>query len=131
MVGENIARVYVLKKCNNLLSNTAPSGPPQNLMLTVDETSLTASWEPPLPEERNGVISSYTLNCSGGSEILELRLNPISTITLYDLGPNTQYMCEVAAWTSAGMGPFTDLISITTEGIIYSHNKNMVFKLLI
>jgi hypothetical protein len=103
----------------------APSGPPQNLMLTVDETSLTASWEPPLPEERNGVISSYTLNCSGGSEILELRLNPISTITLYDLGPNTQYMCEVAAWTSAGMGPFTDLISITTEE---SESDRIVFR---
>ena len=96
-------------------------------MLTVDETSLTASWEPPLPDERNGVISSYTLNCTGGSEILELRLNPISTITLYDLRPNTQYMCEVAASTSAGIGPFTNQISITTEGI-YSHNKKyMVF----
>ena len=79
-------------------------------------TTLTASWEPPLPAQSSGVISSYTLLCFSG-ETLDLRLNPISTIQLYDLSPNTQYMCRIAAWTAVGQGPFSSAITVTTEGM--------------
>lgn len=97
--------------------NTAPSGPPQNFVATVEGNSITLSWEPPLPEFRNGIINSYTLSCDAedGTNI-DLILNAVSQISLYDLSPNTEYTCRVAASTAPGMGPYTADISVTTEG---------------
>ena len=81
-------------------------------------TTLSASWEPPLPEDRNGVIISYTLSCVTGDtdEDLSLDLNPVFAIILYDLSPQTQYNCQISAATSVGSGPATDSISATTSG---------------
>ena len=83
--------------------------------MVVSGTTLTVSWEPPPPEQRNGVIISYTLRCSDTVESFELVLNPISSIELYGLNPNIDYMCEIAASTAAGIGPFV-ITSNTTEG---------------
>ena len=38
-------------------------------------------------------------------------------MSVYDLTPNTLYTCKVAASTAVGLGPYTDDISATTEGI--------------
>ena len=98
--------------------NTAPNGPPQNFIATVESNSITLSWEPPPPENRNGIINSYTLSCDveAGTNI-ELILNPVSQMSLYDLSPNTEYTCRVAASTAVGIGPYTVDISVTTEGM--------------
>lgn len=40
----------------------APSGPPQGVAVALGgdrNSSVTVSWEPPLPSQRNGVITEY------------------------------------------------------------------------
>ena len=103
--------------------NTAPNGPPQNFIATVEGNSITLSWEPPPPENRNGIINSYTLSCAveDGTNI-ELVLNPVLQMSLYDLSPNAEHSCRVAASTAAGIGPYTDYVTTYTEGIFYLYN---------
>lgn len=40
----------------------APSGPPQGVAVALggdSNSSITVSWEPPLPSQQNGVITEY------------------------------------------------------------------------
>lgn len=40
----------------------APSGPPQGVVVALGgdgNSSITVSWEPPLPSQQNGVITEY------------------------------------------------------------------------
>lgn len=104
---------------------TAPSGPPQNFTLSVENTTLILSWQPPAPEDRNGVIISYTLSCTSdeGSSIT-LTLTAILGISLYELSPDTTFTCQIAASTSVGIGPYSETLMGTTGGIV-------MFRLLI
>lgn len=108
----------------------APSGPPQNFNIVVNVTTLFVSWEPPLPEDRNGVIISYTLSClaDGDDEVedLSLDLNPVLEIDLYNLAPQTDYYCGITASTSVGNGPASDSIPVTTSGI-YAYLLHLLF----
>lgn len=94
--------------------STVPSGPPQNFAMTVDGVSLVVSWDPPLAEDRNGIIISFTLSCNLFEQLV---LNPISEISLHELDPDTEYSCRIAASTAVGLGPYTVVLSTTTEGI--------------
>ena len=96
--------------------SSAPSGPPENFDIVVDGNSLVLSWQPPPSELRNGIIVSYTLSCN---LLDDLNLNPILQFNLYDLNPNTEYFCQIAASTAVGIGPFTAFLTATTEGISY------------
>ena len=106
-------------------SALAPSGAPQNFFIGANGSSLMVSWDPPLPEDSNGVITSYLLACdSEDADNFELLLNPIFLIILYDLAPFTEYACSIAASTSAGIGPYSEPVSatITLLGLyIYPH----------
>lgn len=45
----------------------APSGPPQGVTVTLGgegNSSVTVSWEPPLPSQQNGVIKEYQVQGS-------------------------------------------------------------------
>lgn len=45
-----------------LHSGPAPSGPPQGVAVALGgdgNSSITVSWEPPLPSQQNGVITEY------------------------------------------------------------------------
>lgn len=57
----------------------APSGPPQGVAVALGgdrNSSITVSWEPPLPSQQNGVITEYQVQgwtgglgeCAGGWE---------------------------------------------------------------
>ena len=83
----------------------------------VNGTSITLTWSSPLEEERNGIIISYTVSCSGGSgDNFLVTLNPIFVIQFYSLCPNTEYSCSVAASTAVGIGPFTFGLTAFIEG---------------
>ena len=103
---------------------TAPSGPPQNFTLSVENTTLIFSWQPPAPENRNGAIISYTLSCtSDGESSITLMLIAILEISLY-ASPDTTFTCQIAASTSVGIGPYSEELMGTTGGIV-------MFRLLI
>lgn len=52
----------------------APSGPPQGVAVALGgdgNSSITVTWEPPLPSQQNGVITEYQVeglrrDCMGG-----------------------------------------------------------------
>uniref|UniRef100_A0A674D234 protein-tyrosine-phosphatase n=1 Tax=Salmo trutta TaxID=8032 RepID=A0A674D234_SALTR len=64
--------------------------------------SLQFSWLPPVPSERNGVITEYTI------AYREITLPAIvSSYTILGLNHNTGYEVQMCAHTSVGPGPFS------------------------
>lgn len=94
----------------------APSGPPRDLNLTAnDSRSLVLTWEVPLPQDVNGIVVDYTINISStaGNRSVIVGSN-ITSFTLTSLSPYVAYTCIIAAHTSAGRGPFSGGVTLTT-----------------
>ena len=79
---------------------------------------------PPIEAKRNGIIVSYTLLCSVGSnEVLEYTVKAsVEEMYLGVYEREADYSCDVLASNSAGDGPAAS-ISFTTGGklIVLSH----------
>ena len=84
----------------------------------VNSTALTLRWQPPPPEDRNGVITQYVVNITGlsvpGQEPSVLQTTETS-IVVGQLHPSYTYAFKVAAVTSVGQGPYTTLSSQLPE----------------
>ena len=73
-------------------------------------------WNPPLPTEQNGIIIGYKVNVTpivGGEKFSY----ETTEYFLYVLGlePHTTYECIIAARTSVGMGPFSEIVTVQTS----------------
>ena len=73
-------------------------------------------------EYQNGIITSYTINVT----IIETGQQAVwqsntTSLTVNSLHPHRTYECIIAAVTSAGTGPFSTHITITTP----EDGKNM------
>ena len=84
-------------------------GEPQNLMIISPvSTSLMVSWEHPLPQDRNGIITDYLIyvQIRDGSKNIFMRNTNSNetTFTVENLEEFTEYNISVAAVTSAGEG---------------------------
>ena len=84
-------------------------GEPQNLMIiSPDSTSLMLSWDHPLPQDRNGIITDYLIyvQISDGSEEIFMRNanSNETTFTVEGLEEFIEYNISVAAVTGAGEG---------------------------
>lgn len=87
--------------------------------MAANGTTLTLVWQPPLSEERNGIIISYTVSCSSeNGDQYTVILNPILILQIQGLSPVTEYTCSIAASTSVGLGPYTDTLTVVTQGTI-------------
>ena len=96
----------------------APTGPPRNFVVTVENTSLRFEWDPPADDKIGGTLISYTLTCSDtDDENFEVELKVIGNITLDEFLPSTAYTCTIFASTNGGDGP-TASVTATTDGII-------------
>ena len=84
-------------------------------MISPSSTSLLVTWGHPLPPNRNGVITSYTVNRQTGSKVnaIELASNDTSQL-LAGLVPFTEYTISVAGNTSAGQGEFSVPFTVRT-----------------
>ena len=74
--------------------------------MSLSPTSFLLEWDPPLEEDRNGVLTGYrlVLEWEVGQEY---RVN--TTHTSYNftqLQQDTTYYCAVAAYTAIGTGPY-------------------------
>ena len=73
------------------------------------------TWDPPLPEDQNGVIIGYiinitTLTFTTASELISVDSQSHKlTVRAY-----STYNISVAAKTSEGTGPFTEAITVNT-----------------
>ncbi|XP_045441431.1 roundabout homolog 3 [Pipistrellus kuhlii] len=88
----------------------APSGPPQAVAVSLGgegNSSITVSWEPPLPSQQNGVIQEYQIWCLGNESRFHLNRSAAGwarSAVLQGLLPGLPYRTQVAAATSAGVG---------------------------
>ena len=92
-------------------NSTAPSSPPQNVMVTsADPASLIVSWQPPPPINHNGPITGYVIQYTmvGSSDTMSVNVTSGSTPTVLELRVLTNYSVTVAATNAIGTGPFSD-----------------------
>ena len=85
-------------------------------MTSPSSTSLLVTWDHPLPSNRNGVITGYTVLRQAGNEMnmTELFSNDTSQL-LAGLVPFTEYNISVAGNTSAGQGEFSVPFTVRTH----------------
>ena len=94
---------------SSLSGGTDVSGPPLNLMANVvDSKTVTLSWDPPLEENRNGIIRSYTVHVTDKLMNENTTYSSDTTnITLTSLRPYSVYLFAVAADTTSFPGPYS------------------------
>ena len=109
-------RPYVLY----IFSITAPSQAPRNFSSTaVTSTIITASWQLPPADSRNGMIKGFKLFYKRKGSAESPTISPISNGTEFNrdvsgLVSNTKYEFEVLAFTSVGDGPKTFPVVVRT-----------------
>ena len=95
-----------------------PSGSPENFMgVAQSSDTIVLTWDPPLQQNRNGIITDYIINVTAldTGEISQY-ITPDRSLTLNSLTPFSTYAFIIAARTSVGAGPFsTDIIIRTLE----------------
>ena len=104
-----------------LLHTTAPSGPPQSVMMSsVTSSSITVQWGCVTCIDRNSEITGYTVRYGrpGSTTVMESVLGTSDSdrvFTASGLIPHTSYTFEVAAVSSEGTGPFSSRITVMTS----------------
>ncbi|XP_061704982.1 cell adhesion molecule Dscam2-like [Cydia pomonella] len=107
----------------------APSSPPNNVQVeqTDNPGELRASWMPPLKETHNGLIVGYHVKAvpqgisvsdiNDSRTVKVLHQSGKQETLLSGLLKNTRYAVSIAAFTSAGSGPFSiPVFQDTREG---------------
>ena len=109
---------WVLFQFSLILKSAVPGLVTSLSATLVNSTALILRWQPPPPEDRNGVITQYVVNITGlsvaGQEPFVLHTTETS-IVVGLLYPSYTYACEVAAVTSVGQGPYRNLTSQLPE----------------
>ncbi|XP_031751396.1 receptor-type tyrosine-protein phosphatase delta isoform X25 [Xenopus tropicalis] len=96
-----------------------PSGFPQNIHCdSTSSTSVLITWQHPNLEERNGLLTKYTLmyrDINLPHYPIEVPIVPAdTTVTLTGLKPDTTYDVKLRAHTSKGPGPFSPSVQFRT-----------------
>ncbi|XP_038066666.1 angiopoietin-1 receptor-like [Patiria miniata] len=86
-----------------------PSAPPQQVVVTSQKRSLTFSWSQPACGSRGGIITGYTYKLSGPGSQLISNVSTAEQVEIDGLIPFTNYSFQVAANTSTGAGPYSDV----------------------
>ena len=95
------------------MSNPEPSEPPANVSVTsLNATTALASWSPPLPEHRNGIVQGYTVRVVGvhTREDFTTSVNATESV-IGSLHPFYSYKMTVAAITISH-GPFSNPVTV-------------------
>ena len=95
--------------------STVPSDVPLNLVaLAVNATYVYLSWDPPLPEHRNGLIEVYHIAITETDTDEELQyISVYNNTVIGPLHPYYTYKFSVAAVT-VDVGPFTSQVTLQT-----------------
>ena len=101
--------------------HAVPSGTPTNVrVVAVSSTSIRLTWDPPQPEDQNGVIQAYNIIITElvTERMMYFREGGMDSLLIVNfLHPYYTYQCSISAET-IGPGPAAN-ISVTThqEGI--------------
>ena len=91
-------------------------------MTAKSSTSITASWQLPPAEDRNGVITGFKLfykkkDSSGSLTVVLVNDGSIQKKVVSELDVYTEYQFQVLAYTSVGDGPKSSIkYERTNEG---------------
>lgn len=106
---------------NNYCLILAPSASPSISGLEATSRSITASWEELPSQERNGIITGYTVfitdleDFDDGDALMEsFFVDQSLNITIDDLVPYTTYGLFLTAHTEIGPGPRGNLSTVQT-----------------
>ncbi|XP_068727789.1 uncharacterized protein [Montipora capricornis] len=91
----------------------APSKPPSGFIVNVStSSSVTASWQLPPADSRNGIIRGFKLFINRKEtgdkpdvQLIDVSKTSVYTKTITGLQESTEYELQVLAYTSAGDGP--------------------------
>ena len=92
----------------------APSGPPQDISAEATSSqTVYLMWNPPLPEEQNGVITGYFIDVTllERGEMFQV-FSETSELTVESLRPYSTYSFVIAAQTIVGIGPFSTVLVV-------------------
>ena len=102
--------------CNSINCMYTVPGPPQNFATTlVSATSVTLMWDPPLPDEQNGIITKYTVRVTPAESAIYEEITTTTRHLVDSLEANQLYSFVVAAHTVAGKGTFSNTITVQTR----------------
>ena len=105
--------------------HTAPSAAPSVTTYDLSSTAITVQWGPVDCIHRNGNITGYSIQY--GNETVSISGNSSGGMYIISgLEPSTTYSIQVAASTSAGLGPYTTPIDQLTSGDLNYCNCNCV-----
>ena len=99
-----------------LILFSVPSGPPLNLTALVTQRTVSLVWSPPHVDGRNGIITSYTVNCTVNFVTNFTSTTSETRLTVTGREPFTNYTCSVSAATVVGSGPAVVKNVITAKG---------------
>ena len=96
-------------------------------------SSVTLLWDPPIPDDQNGVIVSYVIKFVNlnNNDIFELNTSSESLLVSM-LAPFTDYVWSVSAATAIGFGPFSEYLQTRTheDGMIFIYIHRYKFHFL-
>lgn len=110
--------IVISSTCFHVLCCPVPSGPPINFNgSSLNSSSIFLSWSPPLPEERNGDITGYTLNITNldNETVHQLTTGPVTSFTVTSLNVFTLYEVRVSAQTAVGTGQSPAVLLVQTD----------------
>ena len=99
----------------------APSKAPSNFKVTaVTSTIITASWQLPSADSRNGIIIGFKLfykkrGSSGAATTLTIKNGTVLSKDVTGLDIYTEYEFEILAFTSVGNGPKSSILTERTK----------------
>ena len=96
-------------------NSTVPGSPPLNVIVTsVNLSSLTLSWQPPLEIKWNGQITGYEIQYTrvALSDVMSKNVNSGTTHTISGLLAYVNYSVIVAVVNVNGTGPFSNAVIV-------------------
>jgi len=98
------------------------------MVTSVNPSSLRVSWQPPPEIDHNGVITGYVIEYTRSGGLSDMvTVTSGTTRTISGLVPFVEYSVTVAAMTSSGTGPSSD-IKVQSSGqnskflVVHIHN---------
>ncbi len=94
----------------------APSASPRSIVVSAESaTTICVSWIEVSREDQNGKITGYIIEYTNVNHSESVNVTADSTKgVLRDLHKFEEYTVRVAAQTVAGIGPFSDSVSVMT-----------------
>ena len=94
----------------------------------MNSTAITVQWEAVNCTDRNGDITGYSVQYTGGGSTQTISVSGDSSggmVTISGLSPITMYLVQVAAVNSAGTGVYSEHMMISTPDSECMHEEEI------